>query len=92
MAHEWLTPLAALRAYQDDRIQLIPPTVGTLDDLERFGSVDDVLADASRRVVRALGPQIEASDAGPTMTYPDNTGSGRAPRRLVLRDGRWRPA
>jgi 8-oxo-dGTP pyrophosphatase MutT (NUDIX family) len=90
VAHEWLTPAAALRAYHDDRIQLIPPTVRTLDDLARFDSIDAVLADARRRVVRALCPEIETLGALPAMTYPDNGGTGLPPRRLVLRDGRWR--
>jgi 8-oxo-dGTP pyrophosphatase MutT (NUDIX family) len=91
VSHEWLTPAAALRAYGDGRIQLMPPTVRTLDELAGFASVDDVLADARTRVVRALCPEIETGGAGPAMTYPDNTGAGLAPRRLVLRDGRWRP-
>jgi len=91
VGHEWLTPTAALGAYQDGRIQLIPPTVRTLDDLARFASVDEVLADASRRVVRALCPEIESGGAEPSMRYPDNTGAGLPPRRLVLRNGRWRP-
>lgn len=91
VAHEWLTPTAALAAYQAGRIQLIPPTVRTLDDLARFDSIDAVLADASRRVVRALCPEIDPGGGPPAMTYPDNTGTGLPPRRLVLRDGRWRP-
>jgi 8-oxo-dGTP pyrophosphatase MutT (NUDIX family) len=92
VGHEWLTPAAALRAYDEGRIQLIPPTVRTLDDLARFESVDAVLENASRRVVRALCPEIDAGGGMPAMTYPDNTGLGLPPRRLVLRDGRWRPA
>jgi len=91
VAHEWLTPAAALEAYQSGRIQLIPPTVRTLDDLARFDSVDAVLADARRRVIRALCPEIDPGGGLPSMTYPDNTGTGLPPRRLVLRDGRWRP-
>ena len=91
VGHEWFTPAAALRAYHDGRIQLIPPTVRTLDDLARFASIDEVLVDASRRVVRALCPEIQSGGAEPSMSYPDNTGSGLPPRRLVLRDGRWRP-
>ena len=54
-------------------------------------AIDAVLADASRRIVRALCPEIDAGGAMPAMTYPDNTGGGLPPRRLVLRDGRWRP-
>jgi 8-oxo-dGTP pyrophosphatase MutT (NUDIX family) len=91
VSHEWLTPAAALGAYGEGRIQLMPPTVRTLDDLAQFPSVDAVLANARTRVVRALCPEIETGGGAPAMTYPDNTGAGVAPRRLVLRDGRWRP-
>jgi len=92
VAAEWLTPQAALDAYEAARIELIPPTVRTLDDLARFPSVDAVLADARQRIVRAASPDIMASGGEPSMTYPDNTGqAGLPPRRLVLRDGRWRP-
>ncbi len=59
VSHEWLTPASALRAYHDGRIQLIPPTVRTLDDLTRFASADAVLADASRRVV--IRPKTSSS-------------------------------
>ena len=91
VAHEWLTPAAALGAYQDGRIQLMPPTVRTLDELARFPTVDAVLDDARRRVVRACCPEVDPTSGVPSMTYPDNTGTGLPPRRLVLRDGRWRP-
>lgn len=88
----WFTPRAALAAYEAGRIQLIPPTVRTLDDLVRFDSVDAVLADAAGRVVRAVTPSIVQGDGGPAISYPDNTGHGVvSPRRLVLQGGRWRP-
>ncbi len=90
VAHEWLTPAAALRAYHEDRIKLIPPTVRTLDDLARFDSIDAVIADAARRVVRGCCPEIDTGGALPAMTYPDASAAGLPPRRLVLRDGRWR--
>jgi 8-oxo-dGTP pyrophosphatase MutT (NUDIX family) len=90
----WYTPQGALAVYEAARIQLIPPTVLTLDDLSRFDSVDAVLEDARRRIVRAASPDIIAVEGGePTMSYPNNTGTkAGSPRRLVLRDGRWRPA
>jgi 8-oxo-dGTP pyrophosphatase MutT (NUDIX family) len=90
----WYTPRGALAVYEAARIQLIPPTVLTLDDLSRFDSIDAVLDDARRRVVCAASPDIIAAPGGePTMTYPNNTGApDGTPRRLVLRDGRWRPA
>jgi hypothetical protein len=51
-----------------------------------------VIDDARRRVVRAVRPEVIATDGLPTLSYPDNTGRPELPpRRLVLRDGRWRP-
>jgi len=88
----WMTPRAALAAYEAGRIVLIPPTVRTLDDLARFASVDAVLADARRRVVRAATPELVQAGSLTTISYPDNTGHPEVPaRRLVLRDGRWTP-
>jgi 8-oxo-dGTP pyrophosphatase MutT (NUDIX family) len=88
----WYTPRAALEAYQRGDIMLIPPTVHTLDDLACFPSIDAVLDDARRRVVRALRPDVVDEGGVPTLSYPDNTGYPELPpRKLVLRDGRWRP-
>jgi len=88
----WFTPRLALAAYERGDIMLIPPTVRTLDDLAGFESVDAVLDDARRRVVRAVRPEVVATGGLPTLSYPDNTGHPELPpRRLVLRDGRWRP-
>src|SRR5262245_3974429 len=88
----WMTPRAALAAYEAGRISLIPPTVRTLDDLARFSSADAVLADAARRVVRAVTPEIVQTDDLTAIRYPDNTGASLPARRLVLREGRWRPS
>ena len=86
----WYTPRAALDAYLAGTIVLIPPTVRTLDDLARFASVDAVLADASRRVVRAVTPELVQDGARTAISYPDAGGPNVA-RTLELRDGRWRP-
>lgn len=89
----WLGPRAALAAYEGGEIQLIPPTVRTLDDLVRFESVERVLADALGRVVRAIQPEVVTVGGTPALRYPDNTGHADvAPRTLVLREGRWRTA
>ena len=89
----WFTPRAALAAYEAGAISLMPPTVRTLDDISRFGSVGEVLEDARQRVVRAVRLEVAIEDGMPTIAYPDNTGNVDVPpRRLVLRDGRWRPA
>jgi 8-oxo-dGTP pyrophosphatase MutT (NUDIX family) len=89
----WYTPREALSVYEDGGIVLLPPTVRTLDELSGFTSIDAVLDDARRRVVRAVRPEVGSDGGLPTLSYPDNTGNpDQAPRRLVLRDGRWRPA
>ncbi|MCW5891025.1 MAG: NUDIX hydrolase [bacterium] len=89
----WFGPREALAAYESGAITLIPPTVRTLDDLARFPSIDAVLADARRRVVRAVRPQVVTVGGQPALQYPDEAGHAELPpRRLVLRDGRWRPA
>ena len=49
---EWLSPQAALARFIAGTIDLIPPTIRTLDDLARFPSIEAVLRDASRRVIR----------------------------------------
>jgi hypothetical protein len=88
-----MTPRAALAAYQAGRMVLVPPTVRTLDDLARFPSVEAVLSDAARRVVRAVTPEIVQVGARTAIRYPDNTGDASLPsRRLVLEQGRWRPS
>ena len=87
----WFTPRAALDAYLAGSITLIPPTVRTLDDLARFTSVDAVLEDAAGRVVCALTPELVQDGGQTAIRYPDAGGASTG-RRLVLRDGRWRPA
>jgi 8-oxo-dGTP pyrophosphatase MutT (NUDIX family) len=89
----WFTPRDALAAYEAGRIQLIPPTVRTLDDLARFPSVEAVLADARQRAVRAASPELVMEGAETTIRYPESTGRpDLPPRHLVLRGGRGRPA
>src|SRR5213594_2300277 len=84
----WMSPRAALAAYEAGRIVLIPPTVRTLDDLARFPSIDAVLTDAAERVVRAATPELLQDGSLTAIRYP---GNAVPPRRLVLQDGRWRP-
>jgi 8-oxo-dGTP pyrophosphatase MutT (NUDIX family) len=89
----WYGPREALAAYESGAITLIPPTVRTLDDLACFDTIDAVLDDARRRIVRAVQPEVVRDGEHPALRYPDATGHrDLPPRKLVLRDGRWRPA
>jgi recombination protein RecT len=90
---EWLSPRAALARFARAEIDLIPPTLRTLEDLARFPSVEAVLRDASGRVVRAGAPEVEQVAGQPMMHFEGAPGPTPLPaRRVVLRDGRWRPA
>jgi 8-oxo-dGTP pyrophosphatase MutT (NUDIX family) len=89
----WLPPRAALAAYEAGDLAFFPPTVRTLADLTFFPSSDAVLADAAGRAVRPFMPEVSQHDGAPTLQYPDVSGRPDvAPRRLTLRDGRWRPS
>jgi 8-oxo-dGTP pyrophosphatase MutT (NUDIX family) len=88
----WYTPAAALAAYLDGEIELIPPTVRTLDDLSRFSSIDEALGHARTRAVVPACPEIQTAGGVVTMRYPGMAGDPLLPdRRLVLEHGRWRP-
>ena len=88
----WLTPAEALAAYEAERIELIPPTVRTLDDLARFLDVEAVLANARRRAICPACPEIEVDGDRVTMRYPSPCPDDPLPaRRLLLEGRRWRP-
>jgi hypothetical protein len=81
-----------LAAYLAGDIELIPPTVRTLDDLARFPSIDAALGHARTRAVVPACPEIENAGGRVTMRYPGIVGDPLLPdRRLVLERGRWRP-
>jgi 8-oxo-dGTP pyrophosphatase MutT (NUDIX family) len=55
---EWWDPSAALAAFARDELQLVFPTVKTLEQLSGFGSADELLAWADGREVVAIEPQV----------------------------------
>ena len=88
----WYTPQGAQAAYLAGEIELIPPTVRTLDDLARFPSIDAVLDHARTRAVVPACPEIDTEGGRVTMRYPGIAGDPLLPDRcLVLERGRWRP-
>lgn len=102
-AHEvtsarWWTPDAALAAYRERRIRLIPPQIVSLLDLRIYGSAAAALAAARARPVPRIEPVILHSDAGTTMCYPGDPEHpvpaphlpAHVPSRLVLHDGLFR--
>jgi 8-oxo-dGTP pyrophosphatase MutT (NUDIX family) len=54
----WFTPQAALDAYERDEIQLVFPTIKTLQQLAPFASADALLEHARGREVRPIEPRV----------------------------------
>lgn len=97
-AGEWLAPGEALARYRAREIELVPPTIASLDRLTAFSSVDAALAAFDGCDVPSILPKILLGNEDVTILYPgdDDYESGVVGRpdgqrlnRLVLRDGLW---
>jgi len=95
---EWLAPAEALARYRARQIELVPPTIASLERLSVFESVDAALAAFEDSDVPVILPKILLGGDGVAILYPgdDDYESGvvRPPagqqlNRLVLRDGLW---
>ena len=58
MGAEWWEPSAALAAFARGSLELVFPTVKTLEQLSGFESADALLAWADGREVVAIEPQV----------------------------------
>jgi len=66
----WLTPQAALQPERG--LKLLPVTRRTLQDLARFGTAADALAEAAaRRDIRLTLPRLGRGARGPRVVLPD---------------------
>ena len=54
----WFAPARALEAFEAGEIELVFPTVRTLEEIARFSSADEVLAWAAGREVLTVRPRI----------------------------------
>lgn len=96
----WMTPAAALEQYEAGRILLMPPTLKTIEELDRFGTSDELFACAGSKRIHPFLPQAFVSGDlyGIRLPYdPEYTISAyklppRAgePSRIVMKEGRWR--
>lgn len=65
--HRWVTPDAALRAFQAGELLLVFPTIKHLEQLAPFATVTALLEHARDRVVEPMQPRVvvgEGTDAG----------------------------
>lgn len=98
-AEVWLRPRAALEAFASGEIQMVPPTICSLDWLDLHPTVDSAMTAAAQLQVVTVQPRIAVRDGDLTLLYDDDEGyeghwarqveSGRMLERLVLCDGTW---
>lgn len=95
---EWITPQQALSRYRAREIELVPPTIASLECLATFADVDAALAAFVSAPVPCIFPKILLAGEEIVILYPGDSDyesaapgppAGRPINRLVLRDGLW---
>lgn len=66
----WWSPAAALRAYDDREIELMAPTLRTLQELAEHDSADAVLAAAGGRTITPIVPRVRREGRSVSVVLP----------------------
>jgi 8-oxo-dGTP pyrophosphatase MutT (NUDIX family) len=74
----WFEPTAALRADEQDEIELSFPTVRHLEELQNFATSADVLEAAEGREIEAILPKVVASEDSFDVLLPGEPGYDEA--------------
>ncbi len=92
----WMGIAEAMRAADEGRIVLAPPTLRTLYDLARFTRAEDALAAARARKPPRIAPEVAREGGTMVLTLPGDRAHSVAeaafggPTRMVLDGGRFR--
>ena len=70
----WFTPSGALDAYRRDEIQLVFPTIKTLEQLSAHATAAGALAAARDREVKPVEPRVVVDAAGARVLLPGEPG------------------
>lgn len=70
----WFTPEAALRAFREDEIQLVFPTIKTLEQLSAHATAAEAIAAARSRDVRPVEPRVVVDESGARVLLPGEPG------------------
>ncbi|MFN2427641.1 MAG: NUDIX hydrolase [Candidatus Binatia bacterium] len=96
-AGEWITPALALARYRAREIELVPPTIASLERLCDFADTDAALAAFECAEIPCIFPKIFLGEEV-VILYPGDADyesaeprqpAGRHVNRLVMRDGLW---
>jgi 8-oxo-dGTP pyrophosphatase MutT (NUDIX family) len=74
VAVRWYGPQAALEAFAREEIELVFPTIKTLEQLAGFGSADELLAWADGREVVPIEPQVVVEGEVARVVLPGEPG------------------
>jgi hypothetical protein len=74
VAVRWYGPQAALDAFAREEIELVFPTIKTLEQLAGFGSADELLAWADGREVVPIEPQVVVEGEVARVVLPGEPG------------------
>ena len=99
----WMTPAAAIEAYDGEAFQLAPPTLHTLIQLATFDTIDEVVAHFSEAPIPRVLPKPTSEGSDFILLLPgdadypvDEATNGQGelipvegPTRIVLSGGRW---
>jgi len=69
----WWHPDEALERWQEDEMQLMPPTARTLQEIAGLGESAAVLAAARERVIRPIVPEVRRDGDRLVSVLPDHT-------------------
>jgi glyoxylase-like metal-dependent hydrolase (beta-lactamase superfamily II)/8-oxo-dGTP pyrophosphatase MutT (NUDIX family) len=70
----WLRPSQALKAWRTGKIELLPPTWVTLEQVEKLTSTSDALAAADEREIVAVMPKVRRVGDDLQVTIPGQPG------------------
>jgi 8-oxo-dGTP pyrophosphatase MutT (NUDIX family) len=71
--HVWIKPSEALKDYEAGKISMVLPQIITLEELSRFKTVEEAIAEARRRHVPATLTKIVKIDGRDVEVMPDGT-------------------
>ena len=72
----WFTPRGALEAYQRDEIQLVFPTIKTLESLAAHATAHDAIAAARSSDLQPVEPRVVVGEKGARVLLPGEPGYG----------------
>lgn len=74
----WFVPRAALDAHAAGELELVFPTIKTLETLLDHASADDVMAAAAQRTAEPILPRVVGTRASPRILLPTDEGYDEA--------------